>query len=137
MEQPPLDPRLARDTHALCQSAAGRVLLHRNATVPWLILVPDTEVRRLHELDPRLRGRVSGEMDRLSQYVMRAFECEHVNVAAIGNIVEQLHIHIIGRRHDDPLWPGVVWGRLGDGPAYTPAQVQAVAMEVESTLKHE
>ena len=131
-----LDPRLAADSHDLGETASGRVLLHRNATLPWFILVPDTPARRLHEVPSPLRERVSAEVDALAAHVMQAFDCEHVNVASIGNIVEQLHIHVIGRRRDDPLWPGVVWGRIEPGPQYTTAEVTAIATALEGALRH-
>ncbi len=126
-----LDPRLAADSHFLAAFKSGSVLLHHNATLPWFILVPDTGARRLHEVSSPLRELISAEVDALTAYVMRAFDCEHVNVASIGNIVEQLHIHVIGRRRDDPLWPGVVWGRLDAGPEYSEAEVSAIASAIE------
>ncbi len=131
-----LDPRLAADTHELVALTSGRVLLHRNATVPWFIVVPDTPARRLHEVPSPLRERISTEVDALAAHVMQAFDSEHVNVASIGNIVEQLHIHVIGRRRDDPLWPGVVWGRIEQGPQYTTAEVTAIATALEDALRH-
>ena len=131
-----LDPRLAADSHYLAELKSGHVLLHRNATLPWFILVPHTDLRRLHEVASPLRQQITAEMDALADYVMRAFDSEHVNVASIGNIVEQLHIHVIGRRQDDPLWPGVVWGRIEPGPQYTESQVATIAATIKDIMSH-
>ena len=88
----------------------GVVLLMDNAHYPWLVLVPFTEWTELHELDPARREEVCRMIDRLSRFVTENFPVDKINIGAIGNIVAQLHIHIVGRRHDDPCWPGVVWG---------------------------
>lgn len=130
MPEVALDPRLAADTHYLGVLKSGCVLLHRNATLPWLILVPDTNARCLHEVAPPLRQQITAETDALAAYVMQTFASEHVNIASIGNIVEQLHIHVIGRCRDDPLWPGVVWGRIESGPEYSEAEVAVISEAV-------
>lgn len=105
-----LHPRLAADTHRLGELPEGTLLLHRNASLPWLILVPPGGASQLHELPADLRARVHERLDCLSRLVLEHFGSSRVNVAAIGNLVPQLHVHVVGRRPDDPAWPGVVWG---------------------------
>ncbi len=126
-----IDARLRADTHFMGELQSGVLLLHRNATLPWFILVPRTTASELHEVEEPLRSRITADTDAVAAFLCEALEVDKVNVAAIGNIVSQLHVHIIGRRRDDPCWPGVVWGRLPDGPAYTEQDLGALAAAME------
>ena len=105
-----LDDRLANDTILMSENAMRYVLLMNNAAVPWLILVPKVEETELHELHHGLFDSVNLESRRLAQWLKSEFDVDKINIAAIGNVVQQLHIHIIGRRKDDYCWPNVVWG---------------------------
>jgi diadenosine tetraphosphate (Ap4A) HIT family hydrolase len=107
-----IHPQLALDTHDLGSLGNSRVLLHRNATVPWFILVPDTAVGDLLDLPSGMLSSIMEEAALISQFVKGAFHCVKVNFASIGNIVPQLHLHIVGRKSDDPCWPAPVWGNL-------------------------
>jgi len=128
----PVHPRLLEDCHVLGQLELCRVLLHRNSSVPWFILVPDVaaELIELHELDAGARQRLDAELDLVARFTKERFDAAKLNVAAIGNIVPQLHVHVVGRRPDDPCWPGVVWGRLPAGPAWPEATLAALADEL-------
>ena len=121
-----LHPRLAADSHTLGSMSLSRVLLHRNALVPWLILVPEVDVIELCDLTPRMRTTLDAEIDRVSIYLRAHFPVTKLNVAAIGNVVPQLHVHVIGRHEGDPCWPGVVWGNLHEERAWTDAQVNDI-----------
>lgn len=78
--------------------------------------MPTTDQLGLYQVPPVQRVAVEQEWNDLALWVHHRFACDRVNVAAIGNLVPQLHLHVVGRRSDDPLWPGVVWGReLPDG----------------------
>ena len=121
-----LDPRLAADSHALGHMSLSQVLLQRNTLVPWLILVPEVDVIALCDLTPRQRTTLDAEIDRASMYLRAHFRVDKLNVAAIGNVVPQLHVHVIGRHTGDPCWPGVVWGNLQEQRAWTPAQVDDI-----------
>ncbi|HYW05065.1 MAG TPA: HIT domain-containing protein [Gammaproteobacteria bacterium] len=125
-----IHPRLRQDCHVLGRLDLSHLLLHRNAAVPWLILVPEVGEGQLHHLQQRDRDRLARECDRIAAFVEERFVCDRVNVAAIGNVVPQLHVHVIGRRADDPCWPGVVWGRLEEGPAWSPQQLADLAAAV-------
>jgi diadenosine tetraphosphate (Ap4A) HIT family hydrolase len=116
-----LHPRLIEDCHCLDRFELSQVLLHRNALLPWFILVPEVEPRltELHELDGARRRTLDDELDVLARFLKSQMGATKVNIAAIGNIVPQLHLHVVGRREDDPCWPGVVWGRLPPGPAWS------------------
>lgn len=116
-----LHPRLAADTAVICDLALCRVLLMDDATWPWLILVPRRAgLRELIDL-PRGEQHALGDEIALASQVLRAlFTPDKLNVAALGNVVEQLHVHVIARHVDDPAWPAPVWGRQ-------PPQAYAVA----------
>ncbi len=106
-----LDPRLQQDCSLLWQDAELSLLLHHNAEVLWLILVPHSEQTEWYQLPPDLQQRLLGEINRLSLCLQDEFASDKINLATIGNVVSQLHIHVIGRRHDDAYWPDVVWGK--------------------------
>lgn len=91
--------------------------LQDDARFSWLILLPRVgHATELTDLDPDDRRRLSGEIDQASLLVRRLGEqlgrpIDKLNIAALGNVTPQLHIHVIGRRRDDPVWPDPVWGR--------------------------
>ena len=106
-----LDPRLAADTVEVGDLALCRVLLMDDARFPWLILVPRradlTEIPDLPEPD----AATLWQEIRIATGVMQALaKPDKVNVAALGNVVAQLHVHVVGRFRSDPAWPGPVWG---------------------------
>jgi len=106
-----LDSRLAADTLALGDLSLCRALLMNDARWPWLILVPRRAgVRELIELPDTDRHTLIEEISLASRALQTLFSPDKLNVAALGNVVEQLHIHIIARRRDDPAWPAPVWG---------------------------
>ena len=106
-----LHSQLANDTISIGDLALSRVLLMNDAAYPWLILVPCvpgiTEIIDLQEAD---RGALMAEISRASSTLKAITRCDKLNVAAIGNVVPQLHVHIVARRHGDPAWPKPVWG---------------------------
>jgi diadenosine tetraphosphate (Ap4A) HIT family hydrolase len=124
-----LHPRLLEDCHRLGRFALSHVLLHRNAGLPWFILVPEVDqaVLELHELEAAQRQTLNDELDAVARFVQTGLGAQKLNIAAIGNIVPQLHVHVIGRGPGDPCWPGVVWGNLPAGPTWSPARVVALA----------
>jgi len=93
------------------------VLLMNDANYPWCILVPDREdIREVYQLDKKDRLLLMEESAALGQSLMQIFTGDKLNVAALGNMVPQLHIHHIVRYRDDPAWPMPVWGRLAAKP---------------------
>ncbi|STX52317.1 diadenosine tetraphosphate (Ap4A) hydrolase-like HIT family hydrolase [Legionella busanensis] len=88
----------------------SKILLKNNADYPWLILVPKVEnIQEIDQLPTKLRYLLTDEICHLSQLVRTYFNIDKVNIGALGNIVSQLHIHIIGRKKGDKLWPHSVW----------------------------
>lgn len=120
-----LDERLANDCHRLTETETSLVLLMNNALLPWFILVPKTTETELIDLPVALQAQVMDEVRGLAGFVRTEFQIDKLNIAAIGNIVRQLHIHVVGRREGDYCWPGVVWGAEGR-EAYTTEAVNAL-----------
>lgn len=121
-----LHPRLLADCHQLGRLSASHLLLHRNAAVPWLILVPETDLANLLNLPIAQRDAVLADCKRVSDYLTAVLKCTNVNVAWIGNLVPQLHVHVIGRSPTDPCWPKPVWGHLSEVCDYTSDEVDAI-----------
>ncbi|MFK7910713.1 MAG: HIT family protein [Akkermansiaceae bacterium] len=107
-----LNERLAAGSFDFGTHGKCRVLLKDNAVFPWLVLVPevDDSVTELHQLDASDYASVMFTIRQVSEFVENHFQPDKLNVAAIGNIVPQLHIHVVARFETDPAWPGVVWG---------------------------
>jgi len=118
-----LHPTLAADCHRLGRLPASWLLLHRNATLHWLILVPETGALDLLDLAPAQREALFEDASRVSRFLKCDLAYTRVNVGALGLVVPQLHLHVIGRRDSDPCWPGPVWGALPPGPAYRPGEL--------------
>ena len=106
-----LHPQLAADTVPVGDLALSRVLLSKDANYPWLILVPRMPgVTEITDLDPNEQVQLLAEIDTAARALQSITECEKLNIAALGNVVTQLHVHVIGRRHSDAAWPKPVWG---------------------------
>jgi diadenosine tetraphosphate (Ap4A) HIT family hydrolase len=106
-----LHPALARDTAPVARLPLCRVLWMRDRRFPWLILVPDREgVREIHQLDAADRAALIEEIARAGEAMARLFRPDKLNVGALGNIVPQLHVHVVARYAGDAAWPGPVWG---------------------------
>ena len=120
-----LDKKLADDTFELGRLNGQLLLLMNNSLVPWFILVPMTAKTEICELDEADQAILYRNIDLLSQHILRQFDASKINVAAIGNVVKQLHVHVIGRNENDYCWPDVVWGRQ-EREQYEKEQVNAV-----------
>lgn len=113
-----LDDRLAADTVPIRNLPLCHVLLMDNRAWPWLILVPARDgIREVHRLNAADRARLMEEIAVVSEVMETMFQPDKLNVAALGNIVNQLHVHIVARKVGDPAWPGPVWGS-GHGDRY-------------------
>jgi diadenosine tetraphosphate (Ap4A) HIT family hydrolase len=106
-----LHATLARDTLEVARLPLCRVLLMRDRRYPWLILVPQREdAREIHELPAADRALLIEEIARAGEILARLVQPEKLNVGALGNLVPQLHVHVVARFAADPAWPGPVWG---------------------------
>lgn len=113
-----IHPQLKQDCHLLGHFSVCTLLLHRNASVPWFILVPATEAEDLLDLPTDVLTAVTGECQQVASFIKRELGYRKINFAALGNVVPQLHLHVIGRSVDDPCWPQPVWGNLHAQSAY-------------------
>ncbi|WP_293367792.1 HIT family protein [Nevskia sp.] len=108
-----LHPRLAADSVTIGDLPLSRLLLANDARYPWTILVPRrVGIREIHALSEADQLLLLRESMRLSKVLMEVFTPTKLNIAALGNVVPQLHVHHIARYDTDPAWPAPVWGRL-------------------------
>lgn len=129
-----LHQRLATDTHSLGQSRLCELRLMNDSTWPWVILVPMREnTREIYQLEEADQQRLLWESSELSRAMMELFAGDKLNVAALGNMVPQLHLHHIVRYQDDPAWPGPVWGVQPPVP-YGEAELACVRELLKSVL---
>lgn len=130
-----LHPRLAQDCQLLGRFELSRLLLMDDCQYPWFILVPDREgIREIHELSSPDSHQLLDESLLLSRAIAAAFKPDKLNVAVLGNLVPQLHVHHVARYHDDPAWPGPVWGAQAP-VAYAEAARQAVIGSLQAHLR--
>lgn len=112
-----LHPRLAADTFRVGSLPLSRVLLMNDANYPWCILVPERDgMREIFELEAADRRQLLDEIAAVSRAMAQGFNAGKMNVAALGNVVPQLHVHVIVRCDTDPAWPAPVWGRVATRP---------------------
>lgn len=118
-----IHPQLLADCHRLGRLELCHVLLHKNASLPWFILVPQTAVTDLLDLPATERTAALHEAAVIGQCIKRHLGYVKINFAAIGNVVPQLHLHVVGRKPGDPCWPAPVWGHLVESQAYSEQRV--------------
>lgn len=130
-----LHERLQQDTFEVCRLELCRVLLMNDARFPWLILVPAregiTEIHRMWEEDKKLFWQ---EVDQCAQAMESCFNPHKLNLGALGNMVPQLHFHIIARWREDTAWPGPVWG-FGTAEAYLAEEADNRMEKIRSALE--
>ena len=127
-----LHEALQRDTVEIARLTLCRLLLMKDSRFPWLILVPQREaVREIHELSAADRQLLIEEVAQASRALGELFQPDKINVGALGNLVPQLHVHVIARWLSDPAWPGPVWGS-GAAVPYTPAELVTVRARLAS-----
>jgi diadenosine tetraphosphate (Ap4A) HIT family hydrolase len=132
-----LHPQLADDTVTIGDLALARVLVANDANWPWLILVPRRrDVREIIDLDEADQALLMTEIARVSRALKAVTACHKLNIAAIGNVVPQLHVHVVARREGDASWPKPIWGtapplayREGERERLTEALRTAIGLE--------
>ena len=106
-----LHPRLQADTQILGDLPLCRVLLAKDSQYPWLILVPRVAgLREIHHLPPEQQQQLMQESCAVAALMEHALNPDKINVAALGNLVPQLHLHHVARFSTDAAWPGPIWG---------------------------
>lgn len=116
-----LDPRLAADSAAAGELPLCQIRLQDDARFPWLVLVPKRGgLVEIFDLSPDERATLIEEIAQCSAALRAVTQCHKINVGALGNIVRQLHIHVVARFETDAAWPAPVWGD-GERVPYAPA----------------
>ncbi len=129
-----LHPQLAHDTVPVGDLALSRVLAMNDASYPWLVLVPRRAgTVEIIDLDEPARMTLMAEIAQASAALKSLTQCDKLNVAAIGNMVPQLHVHVVARRKDDPAWPRPVWGAAPPRP-YAAAELQAFVVALRRAI---
>ena len=129
-----LDPRLAADSHWLADWPLCQLRLMDDARFAWLVLVPRVagavEWFDLSESDQHV---LLDEMNQASHLLRALAECDKINIGALGNIVRQLHVHVVARKRDDAAWPGPVWGS-GEAKRFSAGTLEARLAELRLQL---
>jgi len=106
-----LNPTLEKDSHPIIEDADLLIRLIDDARFAWVLVVPKVAgLTELHDLDNALFDKTFRVVRRLGRVLKAEFAAEKINTAAIGNMVSQLHVHVVARHKEDPAWPGPVWG---------------------------
>jgi len=121
-----LDERLGNDTKLIASWPLCDLLMMNDSQYPWCILVPRVaKMSEIYQLSQAQRQQLDNESMFLSKTLMNVFEGEKLNVAALGNVVKQLHIHHVVRFSNDPAWPAPVWGKF-PAKAYSAEALETV-----------
>ena len=129
-----LHPQLASDCRVIGRFPLCRLLLMLDANYPWFILVPDREgITEIHQLDADDQQQLLHESSSLAVVLEQAFQADKLNIAALGNVVPQLHVHHIVRYRDDPAWPAPVWARL-PSQGYSQAALDGVLEKLRPAM---
>jgi diadenosine tetraphosphate (Ap4A) HIT family hydrolase len=130
-----LHERLAADTTLVCELTLSSCLLMQDSRYVWLILVPRIPgLRDLHNLPEEHRGDLFTEIDQASRALEQVADAYKINVAALGNQVPQLHVHVIARQTNDAAWPGPVWG-VGQAEPFATNQQQELLTKLRAQFK--
>jgi diadenosine tetraphosphate (Ap4A) HIT family hydrolase len=130
-----LDPQLAQDTVPVGDLAFARMLLANDANYPWLILVPRKPgLVELIDLEENEQVQLLGEIANAARVLKTITNCDKLNIAALGNQVPQLHVHVIARRRNDVAWPNPVWGAMPP-KVYDPAERQRLIGDIRRGLQ--
>lgn len=130
-----LHPQLEQDSILIGRFGLCQIRLIDDSAYPWVILVPEREgITEIHQLSIEDRSLLAEESAFLSATLAQLFEADKMNVAALGNMVPQLHIHHIVRHKTDPAWPAPIWGKQPMTP-YDEKEREAVADKVAAALQ--
>jgi len=129
-----LHPQLQQDCFVIGRFSLCQLLLMNDSNYPWFILVPEREnISEIYQLPEAEQVQLWRESSWLSRQLAVEFDADKMNVAALGNVVPQLHLHHIVRYRNDRTWPAPVWGRLPALP-YAEAELQAMLTRLVPVL---
>lgn len=124
--------QLLSDAHYLGKLSVCHLLLHKNSLLPWFILVPEITENDLLDVPVGERESIMNECAEISTWIKLHFNLSKINFAAIGNIVPQLHLHVVGRHETDICWPKPVWGNLENSSNYTIGEIESIKQQLIS-----
>lgn len=129
-----VDERLINDTVPLGDFALCRVLLMNDSRYPWLILVPRcSAVSEVFDLTAEQQQQLWLETSTVGQVLKDVYQADKINIATLGNVVSQLHIHVVVRMRDDAAWPAPVWGQ-GEAQPYSAEAVEQIKTQLHAAL---
>lgn len=129
-----LEARLEHDSNHLMWLGLCELRVINDRRWPWLVLIPQRPgIEETHELTPLDQAMLTFETNMVSQALKTATRCTKINTGALGNIVRQLHVHVVARNEGDPGWPGPVWG-YGMREPYERAQFDRFAEQIKAAL---
>jgi diadenosine tetraphosphate (Ap4A) HIT family hydrolase len=129
-----LDPRLQQDTLPIGDFPLSRLLLSNDSNYPWFILVPRRDdISEIFQLDVADQVQLWKETTALAEMLKDSFDADKLNVAALGNVVSQLHMHVIVRKREDAAWPAPVWGKHPAKP-YSAEQIAVIRERLRLVL---
>jgi diadenosine tetraphosphate (Ap4A) HIT family hydrolase len=129
-----LHDQLRRDTLPICRMKLCLVQLMNDNQHPWLVLVPAVEnMVEIADLNEKQRKLLINEIAQAQRVLKSVFEPQKMNVGALGNQVSQLHVHVIGRFHNDPAWPQPIWGKVAP-KAYDPAALRGIIAKLQNAF---
>ena len=106
-----LDERLEGSSHLITRYKSIQIRLVDDARFQWVLLIPEQpKASEIHDLNDMMRRNLLDLASRLGKVMKTRFEADKINIAAIGNIVSQLHVHVVARRQGDDAWPAPIWG---------------------------
>jgi len=128
-----LHPRLEADTLPICDTQHAHIRLMNDSRWPWVILIPvQAHIEELHDFTDSQRDSFMSEVNTVSRALQNLRQCKSINIAMLGNVVSQLHCHVISRDQDDINWPNPIWG-YGSATPYKPHDESA--SDIVDTLK--
>lgn len=130
-----LHPRLEQDCIAIGRFELCRLLMMNDSQYPWFVLVPErADLKEIYQLSKTERGLLTEESSYLAENLAILYQADKMNIAAIGNMVPQLHIHHIVRYQIDKAWPAPVWGKF-DAVPYSEQQITDNVIRIKEQLK--
>ncbi|WP_037080025.1 HIT family protein [Neorhizobium vignae] len=119
-----LDGRIARDSDLVSVLTLCQLRIQNDSRWPWLVMVPQrADMTEIFDLSPEEQALLSAEVNKVAAALKTVTGATKINVGALGNIVHQLHVHVIARFEGDPNWPGPIWG-FGQAAPYGESQKQ-------------
>ena len=136
MDEFKLNSRLLEDSTFITKLNVSQVRLNHDARFPWLILIPEIAgLKELHDIPDEKQKIVHKEMNFCSAALQELTSADKMNVAALGNLVSQLHIHVIARKHDDDAWPQPVWS-AGEAKPYEKENLAKLVNKLRQSLSN-